>query len=74
MVPRSRTRRRAELPKLHVFISYASEDAALAQAINAELKTAFSHAIIKTTLDSELKLGVDWRSRLEEALPMQTFF
>ena len=68
MVPRSRTGRRVELPKLHVFISYASEDAVLAQAINAELKTAFSQAIIKTTLDSELKLGVDWRSRLEEAL------
>src|ERR1700730_8527206 len=68
MVPRSRAGRRVELPKLHVFISYASEDAVLAQAINAELKTAFSQAIIKTTLDSELKLGVDWRSRLEEAL------
>ena len=57
-----------ELMKLQVFISYASEDAVLAQAINAELKTAFSPAIIKTTLDSELKLGADWRKRLEEEL------
>ena len=40
-----------ELMKLQVFISYASEDAVLAQAINAELKTALSPAIIKTTLD-----------------------
>jgi TIR domain len=60
--------RRVEIPRLHVFISYASEDAVLAQAINAELKTAFSQAIIRTTLDSEIKLGVDWRTRLEEAL------
>ena len=43
-------------------------DAVLAQAINAELKTAFSQAIIRTTLDSEIKLGVDWRTWLEEAL------
>jgi hypothetical protein len=57
-----------ELMKLQVFISYASEDAVLAQAINAELKTVFSPAIIKTTLDSELKLGADWRKRLEEEL------
>jgi hypothetical protein len=40
----------------------------LAQAINAELKTAFNQAIIRTTLDSEIELGVDWRTRLEEAL------
>jgi hypothetical protein len=46
--------RRVEIPRLHVFISYASEDAVLAQAINAELKTAFSQAIIRTTLDSEI--------------------
>lgn len=56
--------RTVELPKLHIFISYNSGDAVLAQAINAELKTVFNQAI-KTTLDSELKLGVDWRSRLE---------
>jgi hypothetical protein len=60
--------RRVEIPKLHVFISYASEDAVLAQAINAELKTSFSQAMIRTTLDSEIKLGADWRTRLEEAL------
>lgn len=54
--------------RLQVFISYASEDAALAQAINAELRTAFSPAIIKTTLDSELRLGEEWRTKLEEAL------
>jgi hypothetical protein len=29
---------------------------------------AFSQAIIRTTLDSEIKLGTDWRIRLEEAL------
>src|SRR5262249_11135401 len=57
-----------EIPKLHIFISYASEDAVLAQAINGELKTVFSDVMIKTTLDTELKLGVDWRKRLEEGL------
>lgn len=65
----ARAPRPVENPKLlHVFISYASEDAALAQAINKELKSVFGHAMIKTTLDTELKLGVDWRGRLEEAL------
>src|SRR5215470_1835868 len=64
----ARAPRPVEIPKLHVFISYASEDARLATAINNELKTVFGHAMIKTTLDTQLKLGVDWRSRLEEAL------
>jgi hypothetical protein len=53
--------------RLSVFISYAPEDAVLAQAIKAELETAF-RAIIRTTLEPELKLGVNWRSALEEAL------
>jgi TIR domain len=68
MAQAAQVARRVEIPRLHVFISYASEDAVLAQAINAELKTAFSQAIIRTTLDSEIKLGMDWRTRLEEAL------
>jgi hypothetical protein len=58
--------RTVEVRKLNVFISYASEDAVLAGAVNQELKTAFSQ--IKTTLDSEIKYGDDWRSRLQEAL------
>jgi hypothetical protein len=57
-----------ELRRLHVFISYATEDAVLAQALNAQLKTAFGPGVIETTLDSELKLGVNWRSELEDAL------
>jgi hypothetical protein len=68
MEPNAEPPKPVELPKLHIFISYAREDAVLAQAINAELKTAFSQALVKTTLDTELKLGVDWRGRLEEAL------
>ena len=60
--------RQSDIPKLHIFISYATEDAVLAQAINGELKNVFSDVMIRTTLDTELKLGVDWRRRLEEAL------
>jgi TIR domain len=59
---------RAERTKLHVFISYASEDAALAQAINAALRSTFGYAVIKTTLDVELKVGTEWRAGLERAL------
>lgn len=54
-------------PTLHVFISYATEDANLAQAINLELKTVFTQ-LIKTTLDSNIKLGAKWPPELEEAL------
>src|SRR5262245_13307905 len=54
-------------PTLHVFISYATEDANLAQAINLGLKTVFTQ-LIKTTLDSNMKLGVKWPPELEEAL------
>jgi hypothetical protein len=61
-------RDRAERNKLHVFISYASEDAALAQAVNAALKSTFGYAVIKTTLDTELKVGTEWRAGLERAL------
>ena len=60
--------RQSDIPKLHIFISYATEDAVLAQAINGELKNVFCDVMIRTTLDTELKLGVDWRRRLEEAL------
>jgi hypothetical protein len=63
-----RIKPQTDIPKLHIFISYASEDAVLAQAINGELKTVFSDVMIRTTLDTELKLGLDWRRRLEEAL------
>jgi TIR domain-containing protein len=64
---RRQSARNSETPKLHVFISYATEDANLAQAINLELKTVFTQ-LIKTTLDSNIKLGVKWAPELEEAL------
>jgi hypothetical protein len=55
-------------PPLHVFISYASEDVGLAQAINSGLRNAFPLGTFKMTLASDLKLGINWRSELEEAL------
>jgi TIR domain len=58
---------RNSAPTLHVFISYATEDANLAQAINLALKTVFTQ-LVKTTLDSNIKLGVKWPPELEEAL------
>jgi TIR domain len=55
-------------PLLHIFISYASEDVGLAQAINSGLRNAFPLGTFKMTLASDLKLGINWRSELEEAL------
>ncbi len=54
--------------RLHVFISYSSEDRDLATAIAEELRRAFSPAILKLTIDVEFSLGANWRDRLRADL------
>ncbi len=54
--------------RLHVFISYSSEDRDLATAIAEELRRAFSPAILKLTIDVEFSLGANWRDRLRANL------
>src|ERR1700761_1471421 len=51
--------------RLHVFISYASEDRDLATAIGEELRRAFNPAVLKVTIDVEISLGDNWRERLK---------
>jgi hypothetical protein len=54
--------------RLHVFISYSTEDRDLATAIAEELRRAFSPAILKLTIDVEFSLGSNWRDRLKADL------
>lgn len=54
--------------KLNVFVSYATEDEEIAKQINTELRRAFSPAIIRTTIATEIPVGEEWRNLLEEAL------
>ncbi|MBR1273220.1 toll/interleukin-1 receptor domain-containing protein [Bradyrhizobium sp. AUGA SZCCT0283] len=54
--------------RLHVFISYSSEDRDLATAIAEELRRAFNPTILKLTIDVEFSLGSNWRERLKADL------
>ena len=54
--------------RLHVFISYSSEDRDLATAIAEELRRAFNPTILKLTIDVEFSLGSNWRDRLKANL------
>ena len=54
--------------RLHVFISYSTEDRDLATAIAEELRRAFNPAILKLTIDVEFSLGSNWRDRLKADL------
>jgi TIR domain len=54
--------------RLHVFISYSTEDRDLATAINEELRRAFGPTILKVTIDVEFSLGANWRDRLKADL------
>jgi TIR domain len=54
--------------RLHVFISYSTEDRDLATAIAEELRRAFNPAILKLTIDVEFSLGTNWRDRLRADL------
>ena len=54
--------------RLHVFISYSSEDRDLATAIAEELRRAFNPTILKLTIDIEFSLGSNWRDRLKADL------
>src|SRR3954471_7171132 len=54
--------------RLHVFLSYSTEDRDLATAIGEELRRAFSPAILKLTIDIEFSFGANWRERLEADL------
>lgn len=54
--------------RLHVFISYSSEDRGLATAILDELRRAFNPAVLKLTIDVEFSLGANWRERLKADL------
>jgi TIR domain len=54
--------------RLHVFVSYSSEDRDLATAIAEELRRAFSPAILRLTIDVEFSLGSNWRDRLRTDL------
>jgi len=56
------------LAQVHVFISYASEDVRLAQAIEAGLRNTFPTGTFKMSLASDLKIGSHWRTELEAAL------
>jgi hypothetical protein len=56
------------LAQVHVFISYASEDVRLAQAIEAGLINTFPTGTFKMSLASDLKIGSHWRTELETAL------
>jgi hypothetical protein len=53
--------------RLHVFISYSSEDRDLATKIAEELRRAFN-LTIKLTIDVEFSLGSNWRDRLKADL------
>ena len=57
-----------ESTRLHIFISYATEDGHLADKINETLRDTFGPGIIKTTIASEIAPGEKWRERLEGAL------
>jgi hypothetical protein len=54
--------------RLHVFISYSSEDRGLATAICDELRRAFNPAVLRLTIDVEFSLGANWRDRLKADL------
>jgi len=54
--------------RLHVFISYSTEDRDLATAIAEELRRAFNPTILKLTIDVEFSLGSNWRDRLKADL------
>jgi len=54
--------------RLHVFISYSSEDRDLATAIAEELRRAFNPTVLKLTIDVEFSLGSNWRDRLKADL------
>jgi hypothetical protein len=54
--------------RLHVFISYSSEDRDLATTIAEELRRAFNPTILKLTIDVEFSLGSNWRDRLKADL------
>src|SRR4051812_30256530 len=54
--------------RLHVFISYSSEDRDLATKIGEELRRAFNPAILRLTIDVEFALGSNWRDRLKADL------
>src|SRR5258708_14623195 len=57
-----------EEERLHVFISYSTEDRDLATAIAEELRRAFNPTILKLTIDVEFSLGSHWRDRLKADL------
>lgn len=50
--------------RLHLFLSYATEDRDLAITIAEELRRAFNPAVFKLTIDVDFKLGANWRSQL----------
>ncbi len=54
--------------RLHVFVSYSSEDRGLATAISDELRRAFNPTVLKLTIDVEFSLGANWRNRLKADL------
>jgi hypothetical protein len=54
--------------RLHLFVSYSSEDRGLATAICDELRRAFNPAVLKLTIDVEFSLGANWRDRLKTDL------
>jgi TIR domain len=54
--------------RLHVFVSYSSEDRDLATKIAEELRRAFNPAILRLTIDVEFALGANWRDRLKADL------
>ena len=54
--------------RLHVFISYSTEDRDLATAIGDELRRAFNPAVLKLTIDVEFSLGANWRDKLKSDL------
>jgi hypothetical protein len=54
--------------RLHIFISYSSEDRILATAIGEELRRTFNPAVLKLTIDVEFSLGANWRDRLKSDL------
>ena len=65
--PEERSLVRPPEQKLHIFISYASEDKQLAAGIASELKATFPFSL-EVHRDEDFKLGDNWKEDIEDGL------
>ena len=65
--PEERSLVRPPEQKLHIFLSYASEDKQLVAGIASELKAAFPFSL-EVHRDEDFKLGDNWKEDIEDGL------